>query len=524
MIIAPTDDYDEILYPSYLHVQTHPDRLATMAKFFGMKPAPVEHCRVLELGCSDGSNLVPYAYCLPESEFTGIDLATRPIKHGQELVAELGLKNLRLRQFSIMDVDESFGKFDYIVAHGIFSWVPPAVRDKILDICRQNLAPHGVAHVSYNAYPGCHLRNMTREMMLFHVRNVADPQEKIVQAMALVQFLAESFAEPDLYRMFLQKEIEHILERRQEQLFHDDIAEFNQPYYFYQFAELAGAHGLQFLSEADYFEMQDHIYSPQVKETLRIMSTNIIAKEQYLDFVKCRRFRNTLLCHKEVELDRQPKPDRMRAHFIASSARSVSEQPDLVGRTVEEFQGPKGAVMKTDHPSAKAAIVCLNETYPQSLGFDELLSRALARSGQADEKTAEELQEEGQVLGDILLRLFATGLIELHSYQPKFVTRVSERPLASPLARWQIAHGVFVSTMLCHGVEVEDALGERLLQLLDGTRDRAALLKELTALIESGEILEEGWTPETQEKVLSNLPEKLEQNLTRLARLALLLE
>ncbi|HEY0547391.1 MAG TPA: methyltransferase regulatory domain-containing protein [Pyrinomonadaceae bacterium] len=521
MTEAPLDSYDEILYPSYLHAQTNPDRLATMATFFGMQPPAVEHCRVLELGCNFGGNLIPYAFSLPDSRFVGIDLAARPIARGREMIAELELKNIELRRYDVMDVDESFGEFDYIVAHGLYSWVPPIVREKILDICRLNLAPQGVAYVSYNAYPGCHLRDMTREMMLFHVQNVTDPEEKIIQAMALLKFLADSFAEPDLYRMFLQKELEHVLERRREQMFHDDMAEFNQPYYFYQFAKEAAGHGLQFLSEADFFEMQDHLYTAQVKEALRIMSSDIIAREQYLDFVRCRRFRQTLLCHKEVQLTRQVKPERMREFYIASSARAVSEKPDVVGGAVEEFQGEKGAVMKTDHPVAKAAIICLSELYPQSLSFQELLESALERSGKVAARNA--AGTDALVLGDVLLQVYAAGLVELHVHQPQLSTVAGERPHASPLARWQIAQGAVVTTLLCTGLEIEDALGQKLLQLLDGTRDRPALLKELRALVASGELELEDKSEESQRKFLENLPELLEQSLARFAKLALLL-
>ncbi|MBV9209817.1 MAG: methyltransferase regulatory domain-containing protein, partial [Acidobacteria bacterium] len=509
--------------PSYLHMQTHPDRLATMATFFGMQPAPVERCRVLELGCNDGGNLIPYAFSLPESSFVGIDLAARPIKRGQEMVADLGLKNIELRRFDVMEVDESFGEFDYIIAHGLYSWVPPFVRDKILEICRANLSPQGVAYVSYNAYPGCHLRDMTREMMLFHTQNVTDPEEKIVQAMALLKFLADSFAEPDLYRMFLQKELEHVLERRREQMFHDDMAEFNQPYYFYQFAREAAAHGLQFLSEADFFEMQDHLYTPQVKEALKIMSSDIIAREQYLDFVRCRRFRQTLLCHKDVQLNRQIKPERLRGFYIASSARAVSEKPDVTGGAVEEFQGAKGAVMKTDHPVAKAAIICLGEAHPQSLGFQELLERALERSGNALATNEAERERDALVLGDILLKVYAAGLVELHVHQQQLATVAGARPIASQLARWQIAQGAVVTTLLCTGLEIEDAFGQKLLRLLDGTRDRADLLRELSGLVESGELELEDKSEASKQNFLDNLPQLLEDSLARFAKLGILL-
>lgn len=128
--------YDEVLYPGYPRSQTHPDRLATLATLFGMKPAPVERCRVLELACGDGGNLIPMALGLPESEFVGIDSAACPVAQGRTLSESLGLKNITLRQLDIMEVASDFGQFDYIIIAGLYSWVPPPVQDKILVTCK----------------------------------------------------------------------------------------------------------------------------------------------------------------------------------------------------------------------------------------------------------------------------------------------------------------------------------------------------------------------------------------------------
>src|SRR5262249_26620757 len=147
--------YDEVVYPSYVYSQTHPDRLATIATLLGMNPTSVESCRVLELGCGAGGNLIPMAFDLSESGFVGIDLAGSAISQGRELIKALGLKNISLQQADLMDLSSELGKFDYIIAHGLFSWVPEVVRDRILAICRAHLAPEGVAYISYNAYPGC---------------------------------------------------------------------------------------------------------------------------------------------------------------------------------------------------------------------------------------------------------------------------------------------------------------------------------------------------------------------------------
>src|SRR6267142_1438469 len=161
---TPRTSYDEVPYDSKAFSETHPDRLATVATLFGMQPADVEHCRVLELGCADGSNLIPMAVGLPESAFAGIDLSPRQVGDGQATIATLGLKNVTLRVGSILDVGADEGIFDYIVCHGVYSWVPPEVQNRILTICNRNLAPNGVAYVSYNTYPGWHVRGMVRDL------------------------------------------------------------------------------------------------------------------------------------------------------------------------------------------------------------------------------------------------------------------------------------------------------------------------------------------------------------------------
>lgn len=146
---APTS-YDEVAYPGQPQPQAHPDLLATIATLHGLGPAP-GRCRVLELGCGDGANLVPLADALPGSRFLGIDLAPTPIERGRALLAELGLSNVELRCGDVMDLPADLGTFDYVIAHGLYSWVPAPVRDRILAIARDHLAPHGVAYVSHPA-------------------------------------------------------------------------------------------------------------------------------------------------------------------------------------------------------------------------------------------------------------------------------------------------------------------------------------------------------------------------------------
>src|SRR6185503_10934875 len=161
--------YDALPYPLLAHAQTHPAWLATLAVVHGLRPAPVEHCRVLEIGCASGSNLIPFACEMDGSEFVGIDLSSRQVAEGQEFIRALGLRNIRLQAQDLLDFDDA-GTFDYIIAHGLYSWVPQTVRDRLMDICRRHLAPQGVAFISFNAYPGWQGLNMVRDLMLYRTR------------------------------------------------------------------------------------------------------------------------------------------------------------------------------------------------------------------------------------------------------------------------------------------------------------------------------------------------------------------
>jgi methyltransferase-like protein/ubiquinone/menaquinone biosynthesis C-methylase UbiE len=523
--------YDDVWYVGYPFQQTHPDRLAMLASFFGMQPAPVEKCRVLELGCGDGTNLIAMAYGLPDSQFVGIDLAPKPLEYGKALSADLGLKNLELRAGDIMEVGESWGKFDYIIAHGFYSWVPDFVREQLMVICERLLTPQGVAYVSYNAYPGNRIHQMMREMMLFHTRDLQDPEVAVSQGVGLLQFLADRFQDAEanedaVYPALLKREIKRLVSYKPWQIFHDDFSTLNTSFYFYQFIDHAERHGLQYLAEADFFEMQDFIYPPEIREFLsQFDDQQIVLKEQYMDFLKCRQFRQTLLCRKEVQLNRSLNPQLLTSFSLSSPARPNSLHPDLKAEVVEEFRGAKKSVLSTDYPLAKAALLYLGEIYPRSVSFEQLtaIARKIVSSQGVDQSDSANVDDQAMTLAQIIFAACCSGLVEMHAYAPPFVTEVSERPRASLLARLQAQRGAVASTLVHKNVEMEDPIGQKLLQLLDGTRDRAALTEELvTFVLGDGSFKKPDGTPLGEAEVRQIVGGALEANLQKLARMALL--
>lgn len=133
-----------------------------------MYVAPIGACRVLEVGCGDGSNLIPMAVGLPGGEFFGVNLASPPIARGNAVIAAAGQRNVRLEALDPMAFPEDAGECDYIVAHGFCSWVPDFVRKRLWEVIGRHLAPNGVAYASYNAYLAAHLQNAVRDVMNFH--------------------------------------------------------------------------------------------------------------------------------------------------------------------------------------------------------------------------------------------------------------------------------------------------------------------------------------------------------------------
>jgi SAM-dependent methyltransferase len=468
---AVRDAYDQVPYPSGSIPSAHPDNLATRALLFGLEPPDLRQARVLELGCADGGNLVAMASELPAGRFLGLDLSPRQIAAGRERLASLGIGNVELRAMSILDVDATLGEFDYILVHGVFSWVGPEVQEAVLRICRENLAPGGVAYVSYNTLPGWHQRLMVREMMLYHTRGVEDLWQQGAGALDLLDLVAGA-ATDELQAKFLRARLEHLSQYRERPsyLIHEYLEETNLPLYFHQFMAEAGRHGLQYIADAETGIAEIETLPPEVGERLRGLARDRVQLEQYLDFVRNRTFRRSLLCHQGIPLELAMVPERMRRLHAASPVRPESAAPDVRSEAGETFRGERDRTFVVSHPATKAVLVALAESWPRALAFGELLGRAGDLLGEGVEEA---------LLADILFSLYGGGFLELHLLPPACAERVSERPVALPLARREAALGLLVTNAHRRVLKLEDENVRALLLLLDGTRDHAALAREL---------------------------------------------
>ena len=502
--------YDEILYPTFSHAQLHPDRLSIPAWLMGLDPAPAEACRYLELGCGDGGTVLALAMALPDSEFVGVDLAPTAVLRGRHVAEAVGLTNVTLIQADVADLPGDLGDFDYIVCHGVFSWVPEAARQGILRASKERLRPQGVAYLSYNANPAGLLREMTRQMLRFHLRRgQRTPEEKLAEAHAFLGFLTSARPEGDPWRRLVESEIAHLETRLPTSLVHDELAEVNTPYWLYEVLDLADEHGLRFLSEAD--DLGDHsaLWPDHVAKLLQALEDEPETKEQYLDFLVARRFRQTLLCHADRLLDRPIRPSRIADLDVVASVAAEPETVDLSPGVNVNFVNASGVVAGTDMAIGKAALEHLGERWPAAVAFPELLAEV--RSATAAWRGRRGEHDDGEELARFLVRLHGAGIVQMRRHRPPWPHRledVDECPLGSPLARHQAELGHGVATLLAEVVELDDIL-RHVLSLCDGVSDRETLAARLGEVAE----LPDG-TPAGRESI--------DDALSSLVRLALL--
>ena len=513
--------YDEIPYQSSSFAQTHPDRLATLARLFGLTPTPVTRCRVLELGCASGGNLIPMAFHLPESEFVGVDLSVRQVKQAQQTIEALGLKNARVAHASILDVSQSWGTFDYIICHGVYSWVSDPVQDTILAVSSSNLAPQGIAYVSYNTYPGWHLREMIRHSMRYHIDQFADTATRIEQARALIDFLARSVSTDNYYGLMLKSELDLVKRSQDWYLFHDHLEEVNTPIYFHQFIDRAANHHLQYLAEADFSTMLSSGFPTDVTETLNRICPNIVRTEQYMDFLRNRFFRQTLLCHTGLTLNRNLDADSLNGLLIASSACPESVPIDLAPGRKQSFRTPSGVTFNTDFQLTKAALTVLNDYWPTAIDQERLMREACQLLGGCI--TSDKTLEDWKTVRGDLLHCYTVNILEFHSWQAACERKVSTHPKVSRLAAFQIKGGKTVVNQRHEHVTL-DAIGSALVRVLDGKLDHQALQQYLNECVETGAlVIQQDDVPLTDQGLVQQaLDQALGQTLKKLAGAALL--
>jgi SAM-dependent methyltransferase len=523
--------YDQVPYDSFAFPETHPDHLAALATLFGLTPPSVPGARVLEIGCAGGGNLIPMAVAMPAARFLGIDLSSRQIDEALGRSRALGLRNVEFRTMNLVELlpegETAAERFDFLIAHGLYSWVSESVRDRLLAVIRARLAPNGVAFVSYNALPGWHLQGIVRDLLLYETAQRTEPAEQIRAARDALEATRAHLPETGSpYALFLRREVERLRQASDSTLYHDFLEPESRPVYLHEFAARSAAHGLRYLTDARQRTTADS-QPPELRTVLDALGDDPVRREQRLDFLRNRTFRRTLLVHQEAGASPRILPERFSAVRVAAAAGPTSDQPDIHTEAIEPFRrldDPQPIAVSS--PLIKAALVVLVEAWPGSIPTPDLHRRVLALLDQPPaHRPAASFDRSPGALFEALRTGLALGLIDVRTFDPPLARRPGPRPAASPIAHHQAESGNRVTNLLHRVVELSD-FDRLVLRQLDGRTDRAMVLDRLVASVVSGAfpLTRDGQPIRDAIEVRQILARSLDPALERLGLSALLVE
>ncbi|TVQ92754.1 MAG: methyltransferase domain-containing protein [Deltaproteobacteria bacterium] len=461
-------DYEDILYDEYSFPQAHPSTVAAVAQIHGAPMRAHRGLRVLDLGCGCGSHLLPMAERDPEGRYIGLDLSRAQIAVGEGMVHATGLENVQLMAGDIRDLSSELGRFDLIVCHGVYSWVPPDVRAAILRVLRQHLAAHGVAFLSTNMLPGWRSRGTLRAGLLRHVDPTLPPREKIDAARRVLDFWADA-AQRDTagFGPFLTEELRALQKASDSYLLYEHLAPLNEPMWFSDLHRAFGKAQLSYLGDAC---LAIHAPLGDVSEQrLRGLASSLAASEELRDLATHRMFRRSLLVHRERVIDREVHWRRLEGLYFHTALRPTKDGG---------YQSSKGLRFQTSSAVERAILDTLSDTAPRLLPFDEIVER---------------VGERRAAVGKILLGLTARGLILPLAHDMGIAAALPTRPRATKIARFQAEHRPRVTNLRHESIEMPRS-AQCVLRHCDGTRDPGALADHLAQDLAQGkaEILVEG--------------------------------
>lgn len=513
------ESYNDVPYLSFSYPMTHPDHLYTVGTLFGLSPPDFKKARVLEIGCAGGGNLLPLAVLFPEANFLGIDISRAQIDIANQQKNALEVKNIEFAEQNILDFDMAANKekFDYIICHGIFSWVPENVRLRVLELIGECLSPRGLALVSYNTMPGWGVVRSLRDMMLFHTKNVKSPRAKVAQAQSFLDFLVESV--PDSckgYRLQLEEEKKLLSSANNSYIYHDHLEAENTQFYFYDFMKMADEEGLAYLGDASVRMMFLGNLPAKAQEKLKDIKGTVL-QEQYMDFVINRRFRSTILCRKTQKINRAVDPGKIMDYYVSSEMLPLAMMPDASGEAM--FETASGAKIKTYDVPTFTLFQEIAATGKYPVKAQDVMSAVQKKLGLTNPDTVKKLfVQHGMPL---LLR----GFMNIHSFSALCASTVGANPSAPSWARYQARQSAapMITNILRNPLAIDSAEAI-ILSELDGTRSWDDLADILIVAVKAGKLdmAKEGFSDAgdaAMKVVARKRVEKILQNLSRYALL-----
>jgi SAM-dependent methyltransferase len=504
--------YDAMPYESFPHVRLQPARIAAAALWFGLSAASAAKARTLEIGCASGGHLIPLAAAWPQAQFLGVDLSSAQIAAGEERIERLGLANIALRAGSLDEIGGADGIFDFIICHGVYSWIPEPLREDLLRVISERLAPDGVAAVSFNVLPGWRLFQIARDSLLLHAGLQKDARANAAKARELFEALSLESNDSHSYGRFWRDEARRMAAGGDAYITHEIFEDHNAPLTFSDFCRALDRHSLAYLSECNVSANSEASIAAAGAAKIRALSRgDDRTREQYIDIFSGRAFREALVVHaaRASRIERGIPRERLGAfHFVAPLSLKL-RPPTADDQVWRAGDGNEGIAV--EDAAAAEAIGRLIARLPRSSRLEDLAPAATT-------EPAVRLR-----IADALGRLVAFGHCAVSTESVLCATRLADRPRAWRLAANDAVVGDATASLRHASVRLE-ALQRLFLPLLDGTRTRDDLLAYALDLADSGTLRIGGpeGPVEGREEVAARLARATDRCLESLVRLGLL--
>jgi SAM-dependent methyltransferase/methyltransferase-like protein len=538
------EQYDSLGYDDFPFRATHPDWLSMAGRMLGVSTPRADRASVLELGCGRGANLVGLALALPDAEFLGIDAAEAQIADGRADAEALGLRNLTFSAGDIAsnevnrvidDLSER-GTFDYIICHGVYSWVPGAVRTRIVELISTRLAPGGIGYISFNTLPGWHARGLVRDV-LRRVAIGSEAADRATSARSFLDLWSRHLGADQALGDYLRGEMDLLGRLSDRYLFFEHLVEENTAFYLEDFVGTVRSAGLEYLGDADLGTMRPEQLGDEAAEEIGRLGLGPVGVEALLDLLTVRLFRRALLCRAEDVgsfSDERPlhdawlqadldvaglQVDLMAPASVVATIEDGSHEPGEASHVEVELRDDTGSLLSSDDPVVTVALWIMSEMRPVGQDLERLTRLVAERLGRTvDPDLIEEVHHAMEAL-------VLHGRVDAGRVDRGTTHLIEDRPITSRLVRRQASAARAYATTSRHDHLALDRLDHVLLPLLDGEHGRTELLAAALSALgsEKLEITVDDRSLEGSAEDADLLVEIIDEKLEQYRRVGLLL-
>lgn len=397
--------------PAYIQRQTQgdpgrlapdhsPQHLRATAHLYGLATSPLADARVLVLGCGTAEGMLPFSLAHPRSRLVGIDISEQLIRSGIDIINRLKLDNIALHCQDYGSLDESLGQFDYIIATGLYSYLPSQTAEYLLDYCCRHLSPVGVLYVDYHIHPGAKAQEIVRDAVMLHAHSAKTDAELKASAQAVLTLFGDGVA--GLNPMGTAVGV--MARQLEAQLCASDGIGMPHPLansacYFVEFADRATKAGLTYVGDSQPLSEIALNFGQGVSlsNSLLTLGQPAILKQQYLDFANGRGFRQSILTSQARATEILPRPDMARMQDLrwASGLQRLAGYRTDAGVT---YVNHLGHGLTTADIATQAVVDSLAHVWPGSLSYANLLAMLAHRSDLDDPGARKALDRSLQTL------------------------------------------------------------------------------------------------------------------------------